>query len=208
MVKLSFVAGCDVAYDEQYAYAVWAVLSFSELEVVGVTGIREVITVEYQSGYFAERELPPLLRAFRRVKVKPDVIICDGAGVAHPRKFGLACALGQAVNIPTIGCAKSWLVGEVGVLGREKGAYAPIRIGKEVVGVALRTKSNVKPVYVSPGYLITVSESWQVVLHCCRGVRLPEPIRVAHHYALKLRSGQGIGRKDVIVNQLGLGEIV
>lgn len=203
-MELKTVAGCDVAYDERYAYAVWVVLSFPGLRELAVRVGVEPISAEYRSGYLAERELPPLITVFKKLQNKPEVVICDGAGIAHPHRFGLACALGRAIEIPTIGCAKSRFVGEAVEPGKVRGSYSPIRIGEEVVGVVLRTRSNVKPVYVSPGYLITLDEAWRVVLACCREARVPEPIRIAHSYALRLRHKR-VRSGDIEVNQSGIG---
>ncbi|MEO0070160.1 MAG: endonuclease V [candidate division WOR-3 bacterium] len=203
LFNINSVAGCDVAYDERDAYAVWVVLSFPELKELEKTWAHQPIPADYHTGYLAHRELPPLLSAFAKLKTRPDVVICDAAGKAHPRKFGLACALGKAIDIPTIGCAKRRLVEITAEPASERGSYTTILMDGEAVGVVLRTRAGVKPVYVSPGYKISVDEARQIVLSCCRRWRIPEPIRFAHHHALLLR--QGFKFLDVKVNYNGLG---
>jgi len=177
-----------VAYDDRYAYAAWAVFTFPGLELLAVSGARHPVTAEYRTGFLAQRELPALRAAFAQLTIRPDVIICDGAGIAHPRRRGLARELGQALGIPTIGCAKTRLVGRRLEPGKEPGSHRAIRVGRETLGTILRTKAGVKPVYVSPGQLITVAAAWRVVLACCRGYRLPEPLRRAHFEAGRLRA--------------------
>jgi deoxyribonuclease V len=113
----------------------------------------------------------------------PDVLIVDGHGLAHPRRFGLACHLGVLLDIPTIGCAKSILVGEARDLGKEVGSTAELISDEEMLGVALRTRREVKPVYVSIGHRIDIDSAVQIVLSCGKGYRLPEPIRRAHSIA-------------------------
>ncbi|MEO0079152.1 MAG: endonuclease V [candidate division WOR-3 bacterium] len=186
------IAGCDVAYDEQFAYAAWVVLSFPELTEVDIAHARTPISAEYRPGFFAERELPPLLAAFAELRTVPDVVLCEGAGIAHPRRFGLACALGQTVDLPTIGCAKSRLTGVALEPGPFRGDWAPLLIEGERVGTVLRTRSHVRPLYVSPGYKITLIDSWRIVLAACRNYRLPEPLRLAHSESRRLRLTSGL----------------
>lgn len=179
-------------------------VSFPEFKEVEKAGVRQPIVADYRSGYLGARELPPLLGAFARLKTRPDVVICDGAGKAHPRKFGLACALGEAIGIPTIGCAKSRLVGEIEEPGLKQGSFKQIVMDGDVVGVVLRTRTGVKPVYVSPGFKISVDEAWQLVLSCCKEGRIPEPVRLAHRQALILRR-EVFQVLDGEVNNDGLG---
>jgi deoxyribonuclease V len=115
-----------------------------------------------------------------KLETDPDVILCDGQGVAHPRGFGLACHLGLMVEKPTVGCAKSRLVGQSSEVGEAKGCYADLWHEKRVIGAVVRTRSGVKPMFVSPGHRMTLEASLRVVFACCKKYRAPEPIRLAH----------------------------
>jgi len=128
-----------------------------------------------------------LLRIFEELPVTPDVVILDGQGMAHPRRFGLACHVGLFLDIPSIGCAKSRLVGEHDQPGARKGACCPLTYQDKVVGAVVRTKDNVRPVYVSPGHKVDIDTAVRVVLDTCRGYRLPEPTRIAHLLSQKAK---------------------
>jgi deoxyribonuclease V len=156
-----------------------AVLSFPELELVEEAWAEESAVAAYVPGEFAQREAPVALAALAKLAERPEVILCDGHGRAHPRRSGLACHVGAATGVPTIGVAKSILVGAHGALGVERGATAELVDGGEVIGVALRTQTGVKPVYVSVGAGITLEEAVRVVLACAPRFRLPETTREA-----------------------------
>jgi deoxyribonuclease V len=142
----------------------------------------------YVPGLLSFRETPAILAALEQLFAAPrgepyrlpDVLIVDGHGLAHPRRFGIACHIGVLLDIPTIGCAKSVLVGEVGELGEEAGCVADLVFGEEIIGAAVRTRKGVKPVYVSVGHKIDLESAISLVLACCQGRRLPEPTRQAH----------------------------
>jgi deoxyribonuclease V len=134
----------------------------------------------YVPGLLSFREAPLTLAACQLVTIIPDLILVDGQGIAHPRRMGLASHLGLFLNIPTIGCAKSLLCGRHEMPGEDPGSYAEILDGGETIGVALRTKLGVKPIYVSIGHKIDLQTAIHWVLKCCRGSRLPEPTRLAH----------------------------
>jgi deoxyribonuclease V len=143
-------------------------------------------------GLLSFREIPPLLKAWKRLKIKPDVICVDGVGVAHPRRMGIATHLGLALDVPTIGVAKSLLTGTYEQPDNYKGAssllldkYHP----EEVLGVVLRTKDNVKPIFISPGHRVTLHDAERVVRSCIRNYRIPEPTRLAHEMVNKYRKG-------------------
>jgi deoxyribonuclease V len=129
--------------------------------------------------------------ALEKLVVTPDLILVDGQGLAHPRRFGIACHIGLLAEIPTIGCAKSILRGRHGPLGVEEGAVAELVDGHEVVGAALRTKKSASPVYVSVGHKVELASAVRWVLRCCRGYRLPEPTRLAH-----LAAGGQLGERS------------
>src|SRR6185436_1916550 len=150
------VAGADLSYDlaTRQLYAVVVVLGFPSLELLETsTEIREV-TFPYVPGLLTFREAPAVIAAWKRLRRRADVLLCDGQGIAHPRGIGLAAHLGLFLDVPTIGCAKSLLVGEHGRLGRRRGATAPLRHNGRMVGTAVRTRAGVKPLYVSPGHRV------------------------------------------------------
>lgn len=126
------------------------------------------------------REGPVVLKAFRRLKERPDLIIFDGQGIAHPRRLGLAAHMGLVLNMPTVGCAKSPLRVQFEVPGLKRGSASKMMDGKEQVGVVLRTRDGIKPLYVSPGHLVDLATSVKVILAAGRGYRLPQPTRIAH----------------------------
>lgn len=176
------VAGADVAYSRasHRMYAAVVVLELPTFEVVETAHSVSMARFPYIPGLFSFREIPPLLRAFRRLKSDPDAILFDGQGLAHPRRFGLACHAGVLLARPSLGCAKSLLVGKHAVVGPARGDRADLVHEGEVVGAALRTRSRVKPVYVSAGHRIDLASAIGLVLATARQFRLPEPVRLAH----------------------------
>jgi deoxyribonuclease V len=178
------VAGLDVAYDVRRRLAVAAavVIDATTLTPVETTTATAELTFPYLPGLLAWRELPALLAAWRRLRARPDLVLCDGQGRAHPRRCGLACMAGLLLDLPAIGCAKSVLVGRHGRLGSRRGATADLVDGTEVIGRALRTRDGVRPVYVSVGHCITLDDAVSWVLQLAR-YRIPEPLRVADHAA-------------------------
>ncbi|GIH71027.1 deoxyribonuclease V [Sphaerimonospora thailandensis] len=175
------VAGLDVGYAVKGNEVTGAVvvLDADTLRVVDRAVVRERVRFPYVPGLFAFRELPSLLAALDRLPVTPDLLICDGYGLAHPRRFGLACHLGVLTGLPTVGVAKTAFVGSHDAPGRERGAWSPIRIDGDVVGRALRTREGVKPVYVSQGHRVGLDTACAHVLRLTPAYRLPEPIRQA-----------------------------
>jgi deoxyribonuclease V len=184
-----FVAGVDVGFEAEntIARAAIAVLSFPELELVETAIARRPVTFPYIPGLLAYREAPVILDAFEKLQSAPDLLIVDGQGRAHPRRFGIACHLGVLLDMPSIGCAKSLLVGRAAAPEKRIGAWTPLIHQNEIIGAALRTKLNAKrvihPVYVSIGHRIDLETAMDFVLRCCRGYRLPETTRYAHQAA-------------------------
>ena len=179
---LRLIAGVDVGYGkhgETVAAAV-AVHAFPGLELVELVQVEDRVSFPYIPGLLSFREIPPLLSAFRKLRNQPGAVLCDGQGLAHPRRLGLASHLGLWLNLPTIGCAKTRLVGEHGEPRPCRGQYRSLTSRGERVGVVLRTRPGVKPIYVSPGHLVDLDGCRRLVLRCCRGFRIPEPIRTAH----------------------------
>ena len=177
------VAGVDVGIHDNTARAAVVVLSYPELALLDKVTANMPVAFPYVPGLLAFRECPTVLSAFDKLAVIPDLIVVDGHGLAHPRRFGLACHLGVLLDRPTIGCAKSRLVGTHDEPGREAGAWAPLVDGGEQIGGVLRTKDGVRPLYVSIGHRVDLESAVHWVLACCRGYRLPETSRLAHQAA-------------------------
>ena len=186
---ITTVAGIDTHYHKGIATAAVVTLRLTELTAVDqATAVRR-ISFPYIPGLLSFREGPVVLDAINKLTSPPDVLIFDGHGIAHPRRFGLACHVGLLLDIPSIGCAKTWLSGRYTEPELEKGSYSYLRDGKEIVGAVVRTRRNVKPIYVSIGHRINLQNSIRIVLNCCRRYRLPEPIRLAHAEARASRVG-------------------
>jgi deoxyribonuclease V len=173
------VAGIDVIYADGRARAAAVLLRLPDLAVLDRAFAEEASAAPYVPGLFSFREAPTAIAALAHLCTRPDVILCDGHGRAHPRRFGLACHIGISTQTPTIGVAKSILCGSHGPLGEERGATAELRDRDEVIGVALRTQTGVKPVYVSVGHAISLATAAGLVLACAPRYRLPETTRLA-----------------------------
>ena len=176
------VAGADVAYSRRThrVYAAVVVVAFPSLETVETVGIARRATFPYIPGLLSFREIPPLLKAFERLARVPDVLVFDGQGLAHPRRCGLACHAGLLLDMPSLGCAKTRLVGEHRTVSTRRGAFSPLMLGGARVGAAVRTRTGVRPVFVSPGHRADVGSSVDLVLSLATRYRLPEPQRRAH----------------------------
>ncbi len=186
---ISIVAGCDVAYSRSVnrLYAIVAALSYPQLELVEVSRAISVAVFPYLPGLLVFREGLSLLQAFRQLNAEPDLVMFDGHGAAHPREMGIASHMGIILDKPTIGVAKTVLCGYYREPHKKKGSSSPLtRSGKEI-GKVLRTRSSIKPVFVSVGNKIDLGTAERIVLGCCKSYRLPEPIRQAHLLANKLR---------------------
>jgi len=177
------VAGADISVGGGRGRGAVVLLSYPELRPLEQQVVEAELAFPYVPGLLAFREVPVLAEAFRRLSQRPDLLLVDGQGLAHPRRFGIACHLGLLLDLPTIGCAKSRLVGEFGPLAEEAGSRTELRDGTEVLGLVVRTRAGVTPVYVSVGHRIGLSEAAEWTLRLCRGYRLPEPARLAHQAA-------------------------
>lgn len=186
---LQYVAGADLAFDPEtnLAFAGVIVYRLPELEEVERRMARRKLCFPYVPGLLSFRESPVLLAAFARLRVEPDVILIDGHGMAHPRRFGIACHLGLLLDKPTIGCAKSILVGEAEEPGEQAGSKSPLIDEGETVGVALRTRDKVRPIYVTIGHRVSLESAVRIVTQCTDGFRLPKPTREADHWVGDLR---------------------
>jgi len=180
--KLDTIGGADVSYSKEkdILCGAIAVFSYPELKLIDSTALRGRISFPYIPGLLAFREGPILLKAFEKLRIKPDLMIFEGHGIAHPRGFGLASHLGLWLDIPSIGCAKNPLVREFQSPTLFRGSVEWVSMGDRRVGAILRTKERVKPVFVSPGHRIDLETSIQIILAACRGYRMPEPLRKAH----------------------------
>jgi deoxyribonuclease V len=179
--SVQYVAGVDVGFtaDDQISRAAVTVLSFPDLVVVDQAVVEEPTVFPYVTGYLSFREIPPILSALAKLSIDPQLILCDGQGLAHPRRFGLACHLGLVLNLPTIGVAKTLYIGTHEPLPDERGAWVPLLDKGETIGAVLRTRPQVKPLYVSIGHQISLSTAIDYVLRCTPKYRLPETTRQA-----------------------------
>ena len=168
---IHYVAGADISYDRNHNILFSAVLIF-EYSLLNIVEIQNHISkpnFPYVPGLLSFRELPPLIECFNKLKIIPDIILCDGQGYAHPRRFGLASHLGLLLDCPALGCAKSRLTGTGKDPGVSRGNAEELIDNEELIGYIVRTKDNVKPLYVSPGHMITAEDSVQIVLGCHKG---------------------------------------
>jgi deoxyribonuclease V len=192
LASVRYVAGADVSTEGDRAYATVAALDFPGLSVVEVQGFEAPLEFPYVPGLLAFREIPSVAGALRKVETAVDVVILDAQGLAHPRRMGLASHIGLFLDVPTVGCAKSLLVGKFEEPGLEKGSAADLVHRGEVVGRVVRTRERVSPIYVSVGNGIDLRNAVELVLACCTRYRLPEPTRQAHNAANRLRRGEEV----------------
>jgi deoxyribonuclease V len=176
------IAGVDVAYEREGNRLVAGVvmLDADTLRVLEMVTHVDVVRFPYIPGLFSFRELPPVLAALAKLSAPPEMLVCDGHGLAHPRRFGLACHLGLATQIPTLGCAKTPLLPIIHQPSLSRGSWSSIELNDQVVGAVVRTQERVAPVYVSPGHKISVDQAREVVLHLAPHYRLPETTRLVN----------------------------
>lgn len=190
---VSAVAGVDVGFEQggSVTRAAIAVLAFPGLEPIDQALVKRPTAFPYVPGLLSFREIPAILDAFSVLRVHPDLLLCDGQGYAHPRRLGLASHLGLLTDLPSIGVAKSRLIGEHSPLAETKGAWTWLRDGSEIIGAVLRTRSGVRPVYVSIGHRISLESAIRFVLACTTRYRLPETTRQAHRLASEAHARPG-----------------
>jgi deoxyribonuclease V len=186
------VAGVDVSYrrSAEWFHGAVVLIDLKTAEIVETATASAAGKFPYIPGLLSFRELPVLLQAFRKLCALPEVVLVDGQGIAHPRRFGLASHLGLWLGLPTIGCAKSRLCGEAAEPGPLRGDRVSLLLDEEPVGTVLRTRDRVRPLFVSPGHLVSITRSAETVLQCGGGYRLPEPTRQAHLASNRLREKQ------------------
>jgi deoxyribonuclease V len=194
-----FIAGLDISVKRANGMAVGAavVIKYPELQLVEVKTAHGKLGFPYIPGLLSFREAPITLAACEKLDTTPNLILVDGQGIAHPRRLGLASHLGLFLETPTIGCAKSRLCGEQGLLGETAGSRAELVENGEIIGAALRTRAGVRPIYVSIGHKIDLETAICWVLKLCRGYRLPEPVRLAH-----LAAGGNLKQGEVMTGRL------
>jgi deoxyribonuclease V len=175
------VAGLDAAFslDGKYCLAAAVLWDLHSRDVVESRLVQRRVTFPYRTGLLSFREAPALLAALRKLQQPPDVLLCDGQGIAHPRRLGIACHIGLFYRLPSIGCAKSRLIGTFSEPGPLRDSRSPLLVAGIPVGYVLRTRSHVRPVYVSPGHLTDLETACAMVLRCTSHYRIPEPTRLA-----------------------------
>jgi len=180
-----FIAGVDIStgHAQRTARAAVVVINYPELRACDIKTAEDELRFPYVPGLLSFREAPLILAAWKKLSINPDLLIVDGHGIAHPRRFGIASHLGLLLDLPTIGCAKSRLCGAESPVGSEAGSYTDLMDNGEIIGAVLRSKSGTKPIYISIGHKIDLATAIERVIGCCRGYRLPEPARLAHFAA-------------------------
>jgi len=182
---VQYVAGVDMGFeaDGTISRAAVAVLSFPDLQLIETSLAHRPTSFPYIPGFLSFREIPAVLDALEKIKTIPDLILCDGQGIAHPRRFGIASHLGILVDVPTIGVAKSLLIGQHEELPETRGNWRSLRHQGEIIGAVLRSRTGVKPLYVSSGHRISLATAIDYVLRCTPKYRLPETTRIADKLA-------------------------
>ena len=186
---IRIVAGADISCTkgDDRVYAAVVLLDAATLEVVEEARYSCRISFPYIPGLLSFREGPPMLRAFEKLRRRPDMVLFDGQGIAHPRGFGLAAHMGLILDLPSVGCAKTRLIGTFEEPGARRGQCSPLMRDGKQIGSVVRTKDRVKPVFISQGHRVSLERAVEIVLQCARRYRIPEPIRRAHILVNKLR---------------------
>jgi deoxyribonuclease V len=190
--EIKTIAGADISLN-LYSTTVYAgiiLLSFPQLKPLGYSLVKAETRFPYVPGYLAFREVPALYSAWNQMPAKPDVLVVDGHGIAHPRRMGIAAHFGALSGQPTIGSAKKILWGKFNEPALTAGSYSPINDKGEVIGYTLRSKTNVKPVFISPGHLLSLQNTLDIMKQCLGKYRIPEPTRLAHELVNKFRKGE------------------
>ncbi len=188
--KPSLLAAADATFSREEVLAAVLLFTFPHLKLLETEVVRQPISFPYRPGYLSFREGPAIIRGLSRLSPRPDLILLDGQGIAHPKKMGLATFVGIIAGLPSVGCAKSHLVGNYQEPGREKGCLSLIELKGETVGYCFRSRTGVKPLFISPGHLIDLEDSLKIIKACLGPFRLPEPLRQAHQVTAKLRQAR------------------
>ncbi|MBS7562891.1 deoxyribonuclease V [Mucilaginibacter sp. Bleaf8] len=193
---ISIIAGSDISFNKysEIVYAGIVLFKYPEMEIIGHATAVSQTTFPYISGLLAFREVPALLEAWNKLETKPDLLVLDGQGIAHRRRMGIASHFGVITNTPTIGSAKSRLFGRYEEPANEPFAASPMYDRQEVIGVALKSKRNCNPIFISPGHKVSLDQSVDIIKNCIKGYRIPEPTRQAHILVNQVRVE--LGGKD------------
>lgn len=190
--NIKYIAGIDIALTpDGMGYCIIAVFTFPQLELCEEVFSSDPITFPYVPGLLSFREGPLVIKAYEKLHIKPDLLIFDGQGIAHPRRCGIASHLGVILDVPSIGCAKSRLCGTYTEPGPNKGDRAYLYDKDEIIGVVLRTRTRVKPVFVSPGHKVGIDEAADIIMQCTDNYRVPLPTRYAHCRVGEYKRGCG-----------------
>lgn len=187
--EIKFIGGADISFNknENTVYSGIVILSYPDLKLVSESTVISETTFPYISGLLAFREIPSLLLAFKKLEFTPDIMILDGQGIAHERRTGIATHFGILTDIPSIGCTKSILRGKFEEPQNTKFAQSPIYDRQDQIGIALRSKPNCNPIYISPGHKISIRQSAEIIKICTLNYRIPEPTRLAHLLVNRVR---------------------
>jgi deoxyribonuclease V len=187
------IGGADISFNkyEETVYAGIVVFSYPDMKLIGQATAISRTSFPYIPGLLAFREVPALLEAWNKLEIKPDVMVLDGQGIAHERRMGIATHFGLETGVPTIGCAKSRLTGKYEEPGNTPFAQSDLTDKGELIGTALRSKKNCKPLFVSPGNLVSIEQSVEITMNCINKHRMPEPTRQAHLLVNRLRVASG-----------------
>ncbi len=191
-LHLSTIAGADISLN-LYSTTIYAgiiLLSFPQLQPIVYSLVKATTRFPYVPGFLAFREVPALVKVWQQMQIKPDVLVVDGHGIAHPRRMGIAAHFGSLTGQPSMGCAKKILFGKFEEPAMQQGAYSAIYDKEEQIGYTFRSKANVKPVFISPGHLLGMENSLQIIKQCTGKYRIPEPTRLAHELVNKFRKGE------------------
>ena len=180
---IKYIGGVDTSFSHKRLLSVIIVCDFESLKICDISYSFTNETFPYVPGFLSFREGPSIIEAWKKLNIKPDILIFDGQGIAHPRGLGIASHVGVVLDMPSIGCAKKPLVGNYKEPGEKRGDSEPIYCNNEVIGVAIRTKDKVKPVFVSSGHRVSLESAINIILKVTLNFRLPEPTRLAHIYS-------------------------
>jgi deoxyribonuclease V len=182
------VAGVDAAFSEDTVFAAACLYRYPELSLAEQKSVVRKLSFPYVPGYLSFREGPAVIAAIEQLSRRPDLLLVDGQGIAHPRGIGLASHIGVLTGIPSIGCAKSRLIGEHAEPGRKKGSWTPLRVDDVIVGAVLRTQDDTRPLFISPGHLTDLDTAVRLIIGCIGKYRIPEPLRCADAFSKKLKT--------------------
>jgi deoxyribonuclease V len=186
------IAGADISLNRfsEIIFAGIVILRYADLQPIAYSMVESKTSFPYVPGFLAFREVPALVQALQQIPVKPDVLMVDGHGIAHPRKMGIAAHFGALTDTVTMGCAKKILFGKWQEPGIQKGDSSPILNKEEIIGYALRSKYKTNPVFISPGNKMSLTDSLAIAVRCAGNYRLPEPTRRAHDFVNLFRTGK------------------